>query len=98
MTHTDLEVYCQNHVPKTGAGHIDSEAIGIKGLIVSRQHQHGEENSARKMNDMGGHFDAGALHISHALNATELQKGYKRSHETPLYQFLVRADNNNCFL
>ncbi|OQV22778.1 putative Kyphoscoliosis peptidase [Hypsibius exemplaris] len=85
----DREVYCQNHVPKTGAGHIDSEAIGIKGLIVSRQHQQGEESNAHKMNGMGGHFDAGALHISHALNATELQKGYvKRANETPLYQFL----------
>ncbi|ODM96551.1 LIM domain-containing protein E [Orchesella cincta] len=35
-----------------------------------------------------GRFDASALHIAHALKATELQKAYKK--EKPMHYYLVR--------
>lgn len=34
-----------------------------------------------------GRFDASALHIAHALKATELQKAYKK--EKPMHYYLV---------
>ncbi len=38
-----------------------------------------------------GRFDSSALHIRHALNATEVQRKYSRPHEKPIETYLVRA-------
>ena len=37
-----------------------------------------------------GRFDSSALHIQHALRATEVQRKYSKPHEKPLEEFLVR--------
>lgn len=39
-----------------------------------------------------GHFDSSALHIQHALKATEVQKKYCKPHEQPLEDFLDREE------
>ena len=39
-----------------------------------------------------GHFDSSALHIQHALKATEVQKKYSKPHEQPLEDFLDREE------
>jgi hypothetical protein len=39
-----------------------------------------------------GRFDASALHIAHALKATQLQKAYKK--EKPIHHYLVRIFRN----
>uniref|UniRef100_T1J1X0 Phosphatidic acid phosphatase type 2/haloperoxidase domain-containing protein n=1 Tax=Strigamia maritima TaxID=126957 RepID=T1J1X0_STRMM len=123
----DREVYCNSHVPKIGAGHLDGQAVGIRSALnvpktanlVNEQirgagkgtfdaeslgirqyinkstvkndvdrsllnlshtnHQH--ENYAPK-------FDATALHISHALKATELHRKYNQ--ERNLNDYLDR--------
>jgi len=36
-----------------------------------------------------GRFDSSALHIRHALNATEVQKKYSRPKDRPIETFLV---------
>ena len=36
-----------------------------------------------------GRYDSSALHIQHALRATEVQRKYSKPHEKPLEEFLV---------
>lgn len=43
-----------------------------------------------------GRFDASALHIAHALRATELQKAYKK--DKPLHAYLVGKQLKNAIL
>lgn len=39
-----------------------------------------------------GRFDASALHIAHALRATELHKAYNKGREKPIDYYLVSCD------
>lgn len=72
-------------------GTFDAEALAIK------QHLH-SNHSARSSSENGGshhfsdhqygRFDASALHIAHALRATEIQRSYQRPKEKPLDSYL----------
>ena len=44
-----------------------------------------------------GRFDASALHIAHALRATEIQRSYQRPQEKPLESYLVRLPTNSYY-
>lgn len=99
----DKEVYCQNHVPKTGPGHLDGMSVGIKaalsvpktnhlvndqirgfgkgtfdadslGIKSALTRNHHEQEYKHTVN-RAGRFDASALHITHALNATKVHRG-----------------------
>ncbi|CAL1300650.1 unnamed protein product [Larinioides sclopetarius] len=57
-----------------GKGTFDADALGIKSALSSpRTH----EPDIRNRDHMAGRFDASALHITHALNATKVQRGYQ---------------------
>ena len=135
----DKEVYCNQHVPKIGPGHFDSESIGIKSAIeapksaqmVNEQirpggkasfdcdalairaqmklstssttsQQNGEQGSnghdgAIVSNHPNAHqwgrFDSSALHIQHALRATEVQRKYSKPiYDRPIEAYLVSYD------
>ncbi|EEC00555.1 hypothetical protein IscW_ISCW001270, partial [Ixodes scapularis] len=65
----DKEVYCQNHVPKTGPGHLDGMSVGIKAALSVPKTNH-------LVNDQIRGFGKGtALHITHALHATKVHRG-----------------------
>ena len=78
-------------------GTFDAEALAIK------QHLH-SNHSARSSSENGGshhfsdhqygRFDASALHIAHALRATEIQRSYQRPKEKPLDSYLVTLPIN----
>ncbi|KAH7971247.1 hypothetical protein HPB49_020696 [Dermacentor silvarum] len=115
----DKEVYCQNHVPKTGPGHLDGMSVGIKAalsvprtnnlvndqirgsgkgtfdadalgiksaLTKNHHHQHHEQEYKHAVN-RAGRFDASALHITHALNATKVHRG-KVAYERNMDEYL----------
>lgn len=102
----DKEVYCQNHVPKTGPGHLDGMSVGIKAALsvpktnnlvndqirgsgkgtfdadalgiksaLTKNHHHHQEQEYKHAVNKAGRFDASALHITHALNATKVHRG-----------------------
>lgn len=117
----DKEVYCQNHVPKTGPGHLDGMSVGIKAalsvpktnnlvndqirgsgkgtfdadalgiksaLTKNHQHQQHHEQEYKHAVNRAGRFDASALHITHALNATKVHRG-KVAYERNMDEYLV---------
>jgi len=123
----DKEVYCSSHVPKSGPGHLDGQAVGIRSAlnvprsspVVNEQirgsgragtfdaealnirpHLNGHsstsyhqqvtlEQSMTAASHEYGRFDASALHIAHALRATEIQKAYNKAREKPIDYYLV---------
>ncbi|XP_065344135.1 hillarin [Cloeon dipterum] len=132
LSQEDKEVYCSSHVPKSGPGHLDGHAVGIRSAlnvprsspVVNEQirgsgragtfdaealnirshlsnghsspaagHAHAEASTA-----VGGgasefgRFDASALHIAHALRATELQKAYHKAREKPIDYYLDKDE------
>ncbi|CAG0897687.1 unnamed protein product [Cyprideis torosa] len=83
-----------------GRSHIDGEALAIKAHMnlnhsttPSREHEN-HQNSSSSWNSSDyqyGRFDASALHIAHALRATELQRSYKKiCMDRPLDSYLDR--------
>lgn len=67
-----------------GKGTFDADALGIKSALSSpRTH----EPDIRNRDHMAGRFDASALHITHALNATKVQRGYQ--YERRIDDYLV---------
>lgn len=81
----------------SGKGTFDAEALNI------RPHLNGHINNSSSNNNGSqqtqpyhqhhhyqyGRFDASALHIAHALRATELQKAYNKAREKPIDCYLV---------
>lgn len=88
-----------------GKGTFDAEALNIRahmhqnghGLPSSTDYHRERERSRERSRDRDrdphgyqyGRFDASALHIAHALRATELQKGYNKAREKPIDYYLV---------
>lgn len=71
-----------------GKGTFDADALGIKSALSSpRSHEPDIRN--RGDHHMAGRFDASALHITHALNATKVQRGYR--YERRIDDYLVSA-------
>lgn len=127
----DKEVYCSSHVPKSGPGHLDGQAVGIRsalnvprsspivneqirgsgkagtfdaealnirphlnghsGQVATPEHLHVHQTTTQQHHaeHQYGRFDASALHIAHALRATEIQKGYNKAREKPIEYYLV---------
>lgn len=98
----DKEVYCSGHVPKIGPGHLDGTSVIIRtALNVPKASNLNERSTLNGTNNVGqtlntpqldyqyGRFDASALHIAHALRATELHKAYNKAREKPIEFYLV---------
>ena len=130
----DKEVYCNQHVPKIGPGHFDTESMGIKSAIqapksaqmvneqirpggkasfdcdalgiraqmkISTSSNTSQQNGAGSNGHDGivsdhpnahqwGRFDSSALHIQHALRATEVQRKYSKPvYDRPIEAYLV---------
>lgn len=83
-----------------GKSSIDADAIGIRAHINAHKESHGSNNGSsehktitQQLNEQRwGHFDSSALHIQHALKATEVQRKYSKPHEQPLEEFLDREE------
>lgn len=78
--------YVNEQIRGGGKGTFDAEALAIKPHLNNGRH--GGENGSFAEHQYG-RFDASALHIAHALRATELQRSYKRPIEKPLDSYLV---------
>lgn len=85
----------------SGRGTFDAEALNIRshlngyaGIPSSTDYHRERERSRDRERDphnyQYGRFDASALHIAHALRATELQKAYNKRSEKPIDFYLVR--------
>lgn len=92
----------------SGKGTFDAEALNIRPhlnghLGSSANHYQTTKQDNLKNEDHGykyGRFDASALHIAHALRATELQKAYNKAREKPIDFYLVSKCKSNglfCF-
>jgi hypothetical protein len=73
-------------------GTFDAEALAIKAHLQGSNARGNQENGHNFSEHQYGRFDASALHIAHALRATELQRSYQRPKEKPLDSYLVRLD------
>ena len=61
-----------------GGGGGGGVPVGGNGIVSNHPNAH-----------QWGRFDSSALHIQHALRATEVQRKYSKPHEKPLEEFLV---------
>lgn len=81
----------------SGKGTFDAGALNIRSHLNGHLASSGPGNSGNRQdynkNDdhsyKYGRFDASALHIAHALRATELQKAYNKAREKPIDCYLV---------
>ncbi|CAN7976331.1 unnamed protein product, partial [Ixodes persulcatus] len=73
----DKEVYCQNHVPKTGPGHLDGMSVGIKAALSVPKTNHLVNDQIRGFGK--GTFDADALGIKSALTRNHQDQEYKHT-------------------
>lgn len=78
--------YVNEQIRGGGKGTFDAEALAIKPHLNNGRHS-GENGHFAE--HQYGRFDASALHIAHALRATELQRSYRRPIEKPLDSYLV---------
>ncbi|RWS15227.1 LIM domain-containing protein D-like protein [Dinothrombium tinctorium] len=62
----DKEVYCQSHVPKTAAGRLDGQSVGIKAALSAPKTNHLVNDQIRGSGK--GTFDVDALGIKQALH------------------------------
>ncbi|CAH1392679.1 unnamed protein product [Nezara viridula] len=98
----DKEVYCSGHVPKIGPGHLDGSAVGIRSALNVPKTSLFVNEQIRSTNGSTvapaapqidqyqyGRFDASALHIAHALRATEIHRAYNKAREKPIEYYLV---------
>ncbi|KAK2724749.1 hillarin-like isoform X2 [Artemia franciscana] len=75
--------YVNEQIRAGGKSSIDADALGIR-----NSSGRSENGNSLSSDHRYGVFDASALHIRHALNQTELQKRYLRTHERPLAVYL----------
>jgi len=89
-----------------GKSSIDADAIGIRHNIeqshkkesISKNGNEEEKPIPKKsitqqLNEhRWGQFDSSALHIAHALKATEVQRKYSKPHEQPIETYLDREE------
>lgn len=80
----------------SGKGTFDAEALNIRshlnghaGVPSSTDFHREGEREREPHSYRYGRFDASALHIAHALRATELQKAYNKAREKPIDYYLV---------
>lgn len=84
-----------------GKASIDADALGIRTHLQQVHHKESVTSNGSttvtsehkiSQDHRWGHFDSSALHIQHALKATEVQKKYCKPHEQPLEDFLDREE------
>lgn len=93
-------IFVNEQIRGYGKGTFDAEALNIKSHLNG--HHHNQQSPTRQSQspqsfnhqDNGGYhygrFDATALHIAHALRATQLQKSYNQNtREKPIQCYLV---------
>ena len=96
--------FVNEQIRGSGKGTFDAEALNIRAhlnghanLSSSNHNQsphqaHNQQSYHQNDSYQYGRFDASALHIAHALRATELQKSYqKRAREKPIEYYLVSS-------
>ena len=77
-----------------GKASIDADALGIRSQMQHHKESHDRNGSNNVINDQHrwGKFDSSALHIQHALKATEVQRKYSKPHEQPIEAYLDREE------
>ncbi len=80
-----------------GKASIDADSIGIRTHIQhqkeSQSNGSGVQTITQQLSEhRWGQFDSSALHIQHALKATEVQKKYSKPHEKPLEAYLDQEE------
>jgi len=84
-----------------GKSSIDADAIGIRSQLKVQKESTTSNGSTTtitqqlKLNEhqhRWGQFDSSALHIQHALKATEIQRKYSKPHELPVEVYLDREE------
>ena len=83
--------YVNEQIRGGGKGTFDAEALAIKPHLLNNSRSAGENGNNHLFSGehQYGRFDASALHIAHALRATEIQRSYRRPIEKPLDSYLV---------
>ena len=93
--------YVNEQIRPGGKATIDADALGIRSQMskfeaASTAKQVGQQDfvdSSQHPNAKNwGRFDSSALHIQHALKATEVQRKYSRPREKPIESYLVSFD------
>lgn len=95
------EMFHNEQIRPGGKATFDADALAIRAQIKPKTSNAGLGGSAgANGHDMEsshpnarnwGRFDSSALHIQHALKATEVQRKYSRPHEKPIESYLVRT-------
>ncbi|CAG0888528.1 unnamed protein product [Darwinula stevensoni] len=81
--------YVNDQIRGTGKGTFDAEALAIKPHLNHSRDSADGHNASLNSDYPYGRFDASALHIAHALRATEVQRNYKKiSYDRPLNSYL----------
>ena len=94
-------MFVNEQIRPGGKNSIDADALGIKTQMSKKQSlNNGEAHLIEGENNeiishhpnahQWGRFDTSALHIQHALKATEVQRKYSKPYEKPIESFLVR--------
>ncbi|XP_076307028.1 hillarin-like [Tachypleus tridentatus] len=85
----DKEVYCQNHVPKTGPGTLDGMSVGIKSALRAPRTNHLVNDQIRGSGK--GTFDVDALGIKTALASPRLHEVESKNRESQAGKFDASA-------
>lgn len=89
--------FVNEQIRGSGKGTFDAEALNIRPHLNGHTNHHnnnqmsspGHHNYNDNNSYQYGRFDASALHIAHALRATELHKSYNKAREKPIEYYLV---------
>ena len=99
--------YVNEQIRPGGKATFDADALAIRGQmadnVVGRRKEsttsNGSTGDPAANGDHGnnsrqwGRFDSSALHIQHALKATEVQRKYSKPPEKPIEDYLVRSNS-----
>jgi len=81
-----------------GKASIDADALGIRSQMQQYKDSHSNGNNSQNQEEKTenkrqyGKFDSSALHIQHALRATEVQRKYSKKSEEPIEAYLDREE------
>ena len=76
----------------------DADALGIRSQMQQYKDSHSNGNNSQNQEEKTenkrqyGKFDSSALHIQHALRATEVQRKYSKKSEEPIEAYLDREE------
>lgn len=96
--------YVNEQIRPGGKATFDADALAIRGQMreakisttsIGSSSNGGEVLESSHPNAHNwGRYDSSALHIQHALKATEVQRKYSRPHEKPIEDYLVRRERD----